>query len=109
MMDVWLPRIFGGTGETRHRPFIRCDAQGRHGPDDVSRNHAQPRNGFEQQYGMPQPMSGFFLPPFDALADAMRGMTGALLDVFRQPDKVWPRAMSWLKKWPTWRSLRPTR
>ncbi len=37
---------------------------------------------------MPQPMSGFFLAPFDALADALRCATGSLLDIYRQPDKV---------------------
>jgi uroporphyrinogen-III decarboxylase len=42
----------------------------------------------EQQCGMPQPMAGFFLAPFDVLADAFRGLTGTFLDMFRQPDKV---------------------
>jgi len=38
--------------------------------------------------GMPQPMAGFFLAPFDVLADGMRGLTGALMDCYRQPEKV---------------------
>jgi uroporphyrinogen-III decarboxylase len=41
-----------------------------------------------QQAGMPQPMGGAFLAPFDALADVLRGLRGSLLDCRRQPDKV---------------------
>jgi len=33
-------------------------------------------------------MAGFFLTPFDVLADGMRGLTGSFNDCFRQPEKV---------------------
>ena len=42
----------------------------------------------QQQAGMPQPMAGAFLAPFDALADVLRGLKGSLLDCRRQPDNV---------------------
>ena len=38
--------------------------------------------------GMPQPMSGFFLAPFDALSDTLRDLKGIMRDMRRQPDKV---------------------
>jgi uroporphyrinogen-III decarboxylase len=42
----------------------------------------------QNQCGMPQPMTGAFLAPFDVLGDAMRGLQGVLKDTLRQPDKV---------------------
>ena len=42
----------------------------------------------QEEAGMPQPMTGAFLAPFDALADALRGLSGSLMDTYRQPDKV---------------------
>ena len=38
--------------------------------------------------GMPQPMTGAFVAPFDALSDCMRGLRSVLIDMYRQPDKV---------------------
>ena len=38
--------------------------------------------------GMPQPMSGFFLAPFDALSDTLRDLKGIMRDMRRQPDNV---------------------
>ena len=37
---------------------------------------------------MPQPMTGAFVAPFDVIADCMRGLNGAMMDMFRQPDKL---------------------
>ena len=42
----------------------------------------------QQECGMPQPMTGAFLAPFDAVADAMRGLNGTMLDMYRQPEKL---------------------
>lgn len=42
----------------------------------------------QTKLGMPQPMTGFFLAPFDALSDGLRGLKGVLLDMYRQPNKV---------------------
>jgi methoxylated aromatic compound---corrinoid protein Co-methyltransferase len=88
LIDIWLPRILGelanrGTGRSYIAMLKAGFAQMMMGA--VMRNRGMV---LEQQCGMPQPMAGFFLAPFDALADAMRGMTGAFVDMFRQPDKV---------------------
>lgn len=42
----------------------------------------------EQNLGMPLPMTGVMLAPFDYFADGLRGLTGIMTDIFRQPDKV---------------------
>ena len=88
LIDIWLPRIFGelgnrGSGRSYVAMLKAGFAQMMMG--GVMRNRGM---ALEQQCGMPQPMAGVFLAPFDALADAMRGMTGAFMDMFRQPDKV---------------------
>jgi uroporphyrinogen-III decarboxylase len=38
--------------------------------------------------GFPQYFQGAALPPFDIISHSMRGMSGTMLDMFRQPDKV---------------------
>jgi hypothetical protein len=42
----------------------------------------------EKELGMPLPMAGSITSPFDYLADGLRGLTGIMLDIFRQPDRV---------------------
>jgi hypothetical protein len=42
----------------------------------------------EKELGMPLPMAGSVTSPFDYLADGLRGLTGIMLDIFRQPDKI---------------------
>jgi hypothetical protein len=88
MIDIVLPRILGelgkrGTGRSYVAMLKAGFAQMIMG--GIMRNRGMV---LEQQCGMPQPMAGFFLAPFDALADAFRGLTGTFLDMFRQPDKV---------------------
>jgi hypothetical protein len=88
MIDILLPRILGelgnrGTGRSYIAMAKAGMAQAMFG--GIMRNRGVV---LEQQCGMPQPMAGFFLAPFDALADSLRGMTGVFLDMFRQPDKV---------------------
>jgi hypothetical protein len=87
MFDRWLPRIIGEFGERgsvrSYMAFLKGGmAQAMVG--QIMRN----RSLRLQEAGMPQPMTGIFLAPFDALADTMRGLTGALMDTYRQPDKV---------------------
>jgi len=88
MIDVLLPRILGelgnkGTGRSYIAMWKAGVAMAQFAA--IMRNRGAV---LEQQCGMPQPMAGFFLAPFDALADAMRGMTATFLDMFRQPDKL---------------------
>lgn len=38
--------------------------------------------------GFPQYFQGSMLPPFDIISHSMRGMTGLMMDMYRQPEKV---------------------
>ena len=87
MFDCFLPRILGEFKERgsirSYMAFLKAGmAQAQWG--QIMRN----RTMVLQQAGMPQPMGGAFLAPFDALADVLRGLRGSLLDCRRQPDKV---------------------
>ena len=42
----------------------------------------------ENELGMPLPMAGVMLAPFDYLADGLRGLNGIMIDIHRQPEKV---------------------
>jgi len=88
MLECFLPRILGefaGPWTPRsHVAFLKAGmAQMMMG--QVMRNRAVV---LEEKYGMPQPMAGFFLAPFDVLADAMRGINGIMMDMYRRPDKL---------------------
>ena len=88
MFETWLPRILG---EFRERGSIRSYMAFLKGgmaqmmTGQIMRNRSI---HLQDEVGMPQPMTGFFLAPFDVLADAMRGLTGALMDTYRQPEKI---------------------
>jgi len=87
MMEKFLPRVFDemGKGSARsHYAMLKgALAQARFG--DIMRNRGIT---LQNQCGMPQPMTGAFLAPFDVLGDVLRGMQGILKDTMRQPDKV---------------------
>jgi hypothetical protein len=88
MIDIILPRILGELENKRTgRSYIAMWKGGVAMAQfaGIMRNRAMV---LEQQCGMPQPMAGFFLAPFDALADGLRGLTGSLMDMYRQPDKI---------------------
>jgi len=38
--------------------------------------------------GFPQYFQGAAMPPYDMISHSMRGMTGTMMDMFRQPDKM---------------------
>jgi uroporphyrinogen-III decarboxylase len=39
-------------------------------------------------FGFPPMFQGAAMPPYDIISHSMRGMTGTMLDMYRQPDKV---------------------
>lgn len=56
---------------------------------------------FEQlllNLGFPQYFQGAALPPFDMISHSARGMTGTMMDMFRQPDKIIEMCEFYLKK-----------
>ena len=38
--------------------------------------------------GYPTYFQGAWMPPFDVLSHSMRGMSGTMMDMFRQPEKI---------------------
>ncbi len=38
--------------------------------------------------GFPQYLQGAAMPPFDVVSHSLRGMTGTMMDMFRQPEKI---------------------
>jgi uroporphyrinogen-III decarboxylase len=45
-------------------------------------------NKMIQDMGFPQYFQGAAMPPYDVISHSMRGMSGTMLDMFRQPDKL---------------------
>ena len=88
LFDRWLPRILGDfekSGSIRSYMAFLKGGMAQSAMGQIMRNRTMV---LESEMGMPQPMAGFFLAPFDVLADGMRGLTGALMDCYRQPEKV---------------------
>jgi uroporphyrinogen-III decarboxylase len=88
MFDRWLPRVLGEfeqKGSMRSYMAFLKGGMAQSAMGQIMRNRTMV---LESEMGMPQPMAGFFLAPFDVLADGMRGLTGALMDCYRQPEKV---------------------
>ena len=88
MMDRFLPRALGDMaepGSVRSRMAFLKGGMAQIMMAQVMRNRSV---YLQEKLGMPQPMTGAFLAPFDVIADAMRGLRGILLDIYRQPDKV---------------------
>lgn len=88
MMERFIPRILGGMAENGSVRSNMAYLKG--GMAYVMMTQVMKNRSIQLQtkLGMPQPMTGAFLAPFDALSDAMRGLRAVLLDMYRQPDKV---------------------
>ncbi|MDR3569894.1 MAG: uroporphyrinogen decarboxylase family protein [Syntrophobacteraceae bacterium] len=88
MIESFLPKILGEFADPcaprSHIAFLKAGmAQMMMG--QVMRNRTVV---LEEKHGMPQPMAGFFLAPYDVLADSMRGFTATMTDMFRRPEKL---------------------
>jgi uroporphyrinogen-III decarboxylase len=88
MLEKFLPRVLGEMAERgSNRSYIAFLKAGM--AQAMLTNIIKSRSAFLQNnFGMPQPTAGIFLAPFDAIADALRGLKGVLKDTYRQPDKV---------------------
>jgi len=88
MFDKWLPRIIGEFKEKGSIRSYMAFLKGGMAQAQVAQIMKNRSLRLQEEAGMPQPMTGAFLAPFDALADALRGLTGSLTDTYRQPEKV---------------------
>ncbi len=55
-------------------------------------------NKMIRDFGYPDYFQGAAMPPFDVLSHSMRGMSGTMMDMFRQPDKLLEACEFILKK-----------
>jgi Uroporphyrinogen-III decarboxylase len=88
MMDHYLPRVLGDMvekGSTRSNMAYLKGGIAQVMASQVMRNRSI---ALQTKCGMPQPMTGAFVAPFDALSDCMRGLRSVLIDMYRQPDNV---------------------
>ncbi|MFZ7127669.1 MAG: uroporphyrinogen decarboxylase family protein [Desulfobacterales bacterium] len=88
MLNTFLPRVLGEFADRdnprSHIAFLKA-GMAHMMMAEVMRNRTR---FLEERCGMPQPMAGAFLAPFDVIADAMRGLTGTMMDMYRCPDKL---------------------
>jgi uroporphyrinogen-III decarboxylase len=88
MLEEFLPRVLGeisAPGSRRASVALLKGGMAYMMMADVMRRRSI---ALQEQFGMPQPMTGAFLAPFDAIADAMRGLHGIMMDMYRQPEKL---------------------
>ena len=88
MLEVYLPRILGdfsNPGSIRASIALLKGGMAFVHMGQVMRNRSI---RLQQDCGMPQPMTGAFLAPFDVIADVMRGLNGTILDMYRCPEKL---------------------
>lgn len=88
MLERILPRIFGELNERGSNRSYMAFLKG--GMAQMMWSQIQKNRSLrlQEDCGMPQPMTGAFLAPFDLLADVLRGLNGILLDIYRRPDNV---------------------
>ncbi len=88
MLDRFLPRVLGEFSTTGSKRSYIALIKG--GMAHVQMAEVMKRRSIYLQThcGMPQPMTGAFLAPFDVIGDVMRGLNATMLDMYRQPDNV---------------------
>jgi hypothetical protein len=86
--DRFFPRAFAEysrNGNTRsHMAFLKAGIALRL-MGEANRRRSET---LQNRFGMPLPMQGVMLAPFDYLADGLRGLNGIIMDIYRRPDKV---------------------
>lgn len=87
LLETFLPRVLGelSKGSKRSTVALIKGGMAHMMMIDVMRKRSI---ALQEQLGMPQPMTGAFLAPFDAIADAMRGLHGIMMDMYRRPEKL---------------------
>ena len=88
MLNVYLPRVLGELSDRgSKRSYVALLKSGM--AQVMMSGIMKKRSLFlESELGMPQPTVGVFLAPFDVLSDTLRGLTGIMLDLYRQPEKI---------------------
>jgi uroporphyrinogen-III decarboxylase len=88
MLEVFLPRVVGEFESPGSPRALMAALKGGMAAVHMAEAMKNRSIRLQTECGMPQPMTGAFVAPFDVIADCMRGLTGAMMDMFRQPGKV---------------------
>ena len=88
MLERFLPRVLGEFSEPASKRAVMGLIKG--GMAHVRMAEVMKNRSIQLQTrcGMPQPMTGAFLAPFDVIGDALRGLNATIMDMFRQPDEL---------------------
>ncbi|MBI4321263.1 MAG: uroporphyrinogen decarboxylase [Chloroflexi bacterium] len=88
IVERYLPRVLGEFAERGSTRSYLAFLKGGMAYVMQAQIMRQRADYLETQLGLPQPMAGGILAPFDYLADGLRGLNGIMLDIRRQPDNV---------------------
>lgn len=87
-MDRYLPRVLGEFGERgsvrSYMAFLKSGMLRVMAADNAKERVARAAH----EVGLPPTTMGAWAPPFDYLSDKLRGLSGIMKDMFRQPDNV---------------------
>ncbi len=88
MLERFLPRVLGEFSEPGSKRSFIALLKG--GMAQVQMAEVMKKRSIylQTQCGMPQPMTGAFLAPFDVIGDVMRGLNGTVMDMYRQPENL---------------------
>lgn len=88
MLNYFLPRILGELSDRGSKRFYIALLKGGMAHMQMVEVMKKRSIHLQTQYGMPQPMTGAFVAPFDLLGDVLRGFRGIIGDMYRQPDTL---------------------
>ena len=88
MLNYFLPRTLGELSDRGSKRFYIALLKGGMAHMQMVEVMKKRSIHLQTQYGMPQPMTGAFVAPFDLLGDVLRGFRGIIGDMYRQPDTL---------------------
>jgi len=88
MLNYFLPRILGELSDRGSKRWHIALLKGGMAHMQMVEVMKKRSIHLQTQYGMPQPMTGAFVAPFDLLGDVLRGFRGIVGDMYRQPDRL---------------------
>ena len=88
LIERRLPRVLGELGERGSVRSYMAFLKGGMAFAMMAQLQREKALHLQQTYGLPLPLQGVVLAPFDLLADGYRGLQGIMIDLFERPDKV---------------------
>jgi uroporphyrinogen-III decarboxylase len=88
MLERFLPRVLGEFANSGSKRAYIALLKGGMAHGQMVAVMKKRSIYLQTQCGMPQPMTGAFLAPFDVIGDVMRGLNATIMDMYRQPDNL---------------------